>query len=443
MGAIGACDQDRIIGAALVVRELEARRFILDYAPLNLRVLVGTTSLIRHNLQTPHAPGGKWIGAGEAARLVRSYCMLLSAWDSLRGLRAGTHRLIRMAGYGLDSLHYGTLAPGLSLCPTEAHAPVAHALAKHGIVTEAHTLAAQKINEMHMGWEPAEIGSKRIASLEQAILALYPVSSVLSVALAANRMRREIFSLPDGERTPAAFLELKRLISGIPAFSSGVAWCHTSHFERLARARFGERHPAFARNFVAGRGSPGAFPLFLRIGDKVITSHFFGELYLYALLPVLHKRAFDQETARRGKAYERIVQAHFEQRGFRYIPNVKKKGLLEIDGIAVSKGIAYVVEAKCWGPQRLIDDPVYLDIVEQKVCGAIDGVQHEHSTRKTKRTGVSLPLKVEWVRENRNQFGIGPNAEVKGLLVVNTASSVIEHSGCKVMFVDDLELGCV
>ena len=296
-------------------------------------------------------------------------------------------------------------------------------------MTEAE--AVEKVEKMRKELKRVELGSKKITTLEQTISTFYRASSMLRVAFTANRMRKEIFSLPDGEDTPATFFELKRLIADIPAFDGGVTWCPARRFELYVKSRLGGRYAAFARNFVAGSGNPGAFPLFLKIGDKVFVSHFFGELHCYALLPVLHKRAFDRKSMDRGKSYERRVQAHFEGLGFRYAPNVENG--FEIDGIAVSGATAYVIEAKCWASRPMIGASAHFRHLARKIRGAINGKQER----------ASLPRKVAWVRENRAQFGIGENAAIKGLLVVNTPPPVQEYSGCRVEFLDDFEMGCL
>lgn len=439
MNAAEPYDPDSILVEAFVHRERLARDFAMHYTAIDLEAIIGTTAIIKELLQAPRSPG-RMANAYEAGCLIRSFSILLGAWDNLYSLRAGTHRMIHMTRYDLANLR-GLHPFDFPIYPSEKYDTIAGTFAKHNIMTEA--AAEQKICEERKKWTPAELGSNKITSLERTISTFYHVGSMLSMALTANRMRQETFSLPDSGGIPVTFLELKRLIADIPCSHGGVTWSHASQFERTAKGRLGDRYAAFARNFVAGRDNPRALPLFLKLGDRVYTSHFFGELYLYALLPVLHKREFDQETTRRGRAYERAVQAHFERRGFRYALNVKKKGRFEIDGIAVSKEIAYVIEAKCWSSKPLIIDPAYLGNMEQRIRGAIDGVQHERKTGKTKRAGVPLPRKVEWVRGNRKWFEIGAGIEVKGLLVVNTASPVKEHRACKVVFVDDSELGCV
>lgn len=435
MNATKLYDPDSILMEAFVYRELLARDFAMRYSAIDREAIIGTTVIVKELLQAPRSPGRR-ASAYEAGCLIRSFGILLGAWDSLYGLHAGTHRMIHMTEYDLANLR-GLHISDFPIYPTEKYAAISRTFAKHGIMTEA--AAEQKIREERRKWTPTELGSNKITSLELTVSTFYRVSNMLSVALTANRKLQEAFSLPDSGGIPVTFLELKGLIADIPSFHSGVTWSHASQFERTARRRLGDRYAAFDRNFVAGRDNPRAFPLFLKIGGKVYTSHFFGELYLYTLLLVLHRREFDQETACRGRVYERAVQAHFERRGFRYAPNVKKKGLLEIDGVAVSKEIAYVVEAKCWRPLSLINDPSYLGKMEQRIRGAIDGVQYERKTGKKKRVGVPLPLKVEWVRKNRNLFGIGTGVEVKGLLVVNTASHVTDHGGCGVEFISDFE----
>ena len=405
---------------------------------LDLQALIGATAITRMILQRPRPPAGRPAGVDEAVRLIRSFAALLAAHDGLRSLRAGTYSMILTAGCDPCSLR-SLRASDFSLCPNEGHAPVAGAFARHGIVTEAE--AARRAAEMR-ATEPARLGSKRLVSLEQAIAVFYDAGARLSAALAANRARRDIFSLPRGAGALPPFLDLKRFTGDIPAFHDGVTSCRASRFERAARGRFGARYGAFARSLVAGRGNPGAFPLYLKVGDEVLVSHFFADLFFYALLPILHRKEFDLETARRGRAYERAVQAHFERRGFKYTPNVKVKGLHEIDGIAVSEEIAYIVEAKCWSPKPLIGDPAYLANLAQKMRGAIDGVQHERSAGKTKRRGVPLPRKVEWAGRHRDLCGIGAGAEVRGLLAVNTDPPLQEYNGCEIVLVDNTEGGC-
>ena len=435
MRVAAAYDPNSILEVAFSLQELTVRNFLLRYGSLDLEDLIGATGIIKFLLQTPLPPARRQAGVVEAVRLIRSYAALLNAQDNLANLCAGTYSMIRMARYDLGNLR-GLRASDFPLYPNERHAPVTAALAKHGIMTKA--AASRKIWEMR-DLELAELGSQRLASLEQAIPLFYCGSSMLSVALGASRTRRKIFALPGGGSDSVTFLDLRRFIGGIPAFHGKVTWCDAPHFERMARDQFRDRHAAFARNFVAGRDNPGALPVFLKLGSRVYISSFFGELYCYAMLPVIHKRKFDLHTTRRGKAYERAVQDHYERRGFKYTPNVKEKGVHEIDGIAVSKDIAYVIEAKCWSSKPMISDPVYLATMERRIKDAIDGVQHECEAGKTKRRGVPLPRKVKWVSKRRRRFEIGEGTEVKGLLVVNTEPPVQEHSGCRVAFVDDFE----
>lgn len=437
MHKAAAYDPDSILDRAFALREEAARGFILHYTVLDLEALIGGTAIIRALLQDPCPPAGRPASSGEAKRLIKSFATLLGAYDGLDSLRAGTYNMIHMGRYDLNNLR-GLRASDFPLYPNEKHAPIMDTFARHGVVPKAE--AARKIREAH-SVETVKLGSGRLTSPEHAISIFYHPISMLSVALAANRHRRELFSVPSGASALPTFLELRRFIGDVPAFHDGVTRCHASHFERVAMSRFGARYAAFACNLVAGRNNPGAFPLCLKIKDEALISHFFSDLYFYTLLPILHKKEFDLEAARRGHAYERTVQVHFEQRGFRYAPNVTKKGVLEIDGIAVSEEIAYVIEAKCWVPRLLIGDPAYLGNLAQRMRGAIDGVQHERRTGKAKQRGVPLSRKVEWVREHRKQFGIGEGVEVKGLLAVNTVPPIQEYNGCEIVLVDDFEPG--
>lgn len=435
MDAIVEYDRNHVLLTAFTLRESLARRFTLSSAGLDIAGIVACTAMIREVLGCRRAFGGRRGDAGPVAEMIRDYGAVLGARDYLPYLRAGTYSMIRMARYDLSDPGRLRLRD-FPLYPNEKHRPVSGAFAKHGILTGR--AAAQKAGEARGGAKPAGLGSKRIASVASSMPALYPVCSILYAAFGTNRERQAHFALPDGAGTGIMPLDLKRLVAAVPAFDDQVACCDAPRLERLAKTRFAARSGGFARNFVASRGNPGAFPLFLEMAGRVFVSHFFGELYCYALMPVLHKREFDRETERRSLRYERtVVPAYYEQAGFAYTPNVRVKGLHEIDGIAVLRDRAYVIEAKCWSPKALLGGPDYVQNLTLKVKGAVEGLQYERGTGQAKRRGVPLPRKVEWVRQNRERLGIGDGTAVEGVLVTNTAPPMAEHMGCRIVFVDD------
>ena len=438
MGAIARYDRNHVLQIAFAIREHLAREFTLAYTPLNIAGIVACTAIIKEVLGCRRAFGDERGNAGRVVGMIGEFGAILGTRDYLHYLRAGTYNMIRMARYDPSSL--GSLSlRDFPLYPNERHYPVSEAFAAHGILTG--NAAAQRVGEMSKDWKSVELGSKKIASVGATISTFYHTSSMLFVALNTNRERQACFALPKGGSSRIPPLKLKKFIAAIPAFGEGPTCCRSPRFERRARAEFGACYGEFVRNFVASHSNPCAFPLFLEAGGEVFTSHFFGELHCYALLPVLHKREFDKETERRSRRFERtVVPRHFEQLGFEYTRNVRVKGVCEIDGIAVSSDRAYVIEAKCWSSKALLGGPYYAQNLGLKVRGAIEGRQRELNTGQIKRRGVPLPDKVDWVRRNRAKYGIKDGAPIEGVLVVNTAPPIREHMGCKVVFVNDFQI---
>lgn len=439
MDAIAGYDRSWVMQVAFALREHLAREFTLAYKPLNIAGMIACTAIIKEMLGYRRAFGTKRGDARLVAEMIRDFGAVLGTRDYLPYLRAGTYNMIHMARYDLANLSHLRLRDFL-LYPNERHRPVSEAFTMHGILTGS--AAAQKVGEMRRDWKPVKLGSKKIGSVVSTISTFYTTCSMLHVAFNVNRERQEYFALPDGAAgTHIMPLELKKFIASIPAFGTELTCYDASYFEYLTRDRFATRCKNFARNFVASLDNPGAFPMFLKMGGKVFTSHFFGELYCYALLPVLHKKEFDRETERRSLRYERtVVPEHFEKLGFEYTPNVRVKGMHEIDGIAVSGSRACVIEAKYWSSKALLGGPDYVQNLTLKVKGAIEGRQYERNARRVKRKGVPLPRKVGWVSRNRAQFGIADGAAVKGVLVTNTAPPMREYMGCRIVFVNDFQL---
>lgn len=90
---------------------------------------------------------------------------------------------------------------------------------------------------------------------------------------------------------------------------------------------------------------PKANPLFLRLENSVLISSHFAEFFTYVLHALLDKDIFDNEVEKRSRLFKsNIVKEEFEKQGFRYPPNQGVKNKMQIDGIAISNSIVYVIE---------------------------------------------------------------------------------------------------
>lgn len=210
-------------------------------------------------------------------------------------------------------------------------------------------------------------------------------------------------------------------------------------FEKQVNRYFGKRSGEINNCLILSEENPDANPLFLQAGNFILISQAFSEIFCYALHGLLDRTIFDQETERRSKIFEsKIVKEEFEKSGYRYIPNFKVRNKMEIDGIAISDSKAYVIEIKGWKSKFLIEEKSSLDNLERDVRDAIDGLHITHSTGKIKKR-VSLPNKVDWVKNNKSKFNIQNNVEIVGMLVINQEPTIHNYKNCIIKYLDDFE----
>jgi hypothetical protein len=130
---------------------------------------------------------------------------------------------------------------------------------------------------------------------------------------------------------------------------------------------------------------------------------------LHAILDI---DIFNKEVKKRSRLFEsNIVKEEYEKQGFRYLPNQGIKNKMQIDGIAISNSIVYVIEVKGWKAKDLIQDSYTREILEEEIRNAIDGLCFTRNSGNTRKK-VPLPQKVEWVKNQRKKLGISEQADI-------------------------------
>ena len=433
MGMASKYDTNDLLLHAFAHCDHQARRLILHNKPPDLMVMIACVAMIKMILNRPSTSRSRKGDDRGMSGLVEMFRAYSKERDNMAGLEAGTHSMIKMATYDLGNLR-GLHCGDFPVCPNEGYKPILETLSKHGILTEPD--AIKKINEGRSEWSPASAGSKKFTPNESGMSALSHSINTFYVWFNVNYYRARDFAVPDGNEACIQASELKKFIVKSSSRET-IARCNERDFEDSARSQFGKRYDNLARNFVMSLDNPDAFPLFLHVDDEVFITRNIGELYCDGLAAILDKREFDRLNMLLSETYEnKVVPAYFEKRGYNYQANVKKKDM-QIDGIAVSKTEAYVIEAKCWLAQKLIGGPKYYERLIAKIKGAIDGTQHELATGEIKSKYVPLQRKIEWVSKNKAEFEIDDGVPIKGMLVINTKPPIREYRECEIKFVDD------
>ena len=428
-------DRDDILRAAFGKREMIARRFLFGLEPMDIRTILGCNAVLA-------TLGAKKAGSGrrraDPARLhglVQGLGSMLFRLEKIPDLEAGTYDLHRMEKYSLSDL-VSEDSGAFPLCPNEMRVSAFGARSDLGMITQSQ--AAQRAPPPSGGDIRAALGTKKRLTVEETVRGYYHLAYTLADVFFGTPVRSKYGAPPCLGRVKIQPLRLKKFVSLFPCDMDSITVCGAGPFEALARREFGDEYLDFERDFVMSGSRPRAFPLFMTIGGRVHVSHFFGEFYSCALLTVVHRAELDRETQRRSLKHEsELVPAYFKDRGYAYYANQGVKNALQIDGIAVSSRVAYVVEAKYWNPRKFLGGAGRCGAYDDAVRGSIEGIRLDRATGKWKRRGAALADKAEWVEKNRGQYGIPDGTPIKRALVTNTYAAAREYMGCKIIHVVD------
>ncbi|MBS3923553.1 MAG: NERD domain-containing protein [Nitrosarchaeum sp.] len=425
-----------IITNAFWEREKLIRNFQEHYTVINLELLFSCNLLIRRLIKMNGFSDKEESTSEKIIKLIDTYGVFSRVEEFRQRLEAKTWSLLYMKKYDLANLNSLSLED-VHFCPNEYYDRVTQTLSKYNIMSEEK--AEEKMKVWKQDFNPSVKKFNRYLSPRETISIFYEMISMFYVAFFRNKVYFEAFGLPDFSKFNIKPILIKKIVESYPLHNNALTAAKLDEFTRLLITKLGGRYKQFFEYFVISENNPNAIPLFLQINDLIFISQSYANLYHYVLVALIHKEEFDDETKKRSKIFEsNIVKEYFEKNNYRYICDYKKKGKLQIDGIAISDSNVYVIEVKGWGSKRLIEERTSKEIIDRDIKNAVDGFHYVHKTSKNKKT-VSLPKKVNWVKEHKMEFGISENADIVGMLVINESPTLSEYNGCKIMFIDDFE----
>lgn len=432
---ISKYDRIKLLEKLFWQREQEVRKFYSEYSVIrfdNLAVYSLSIKKLFQNLQSTD----KDISEESFERMIGACKTLLKYEEYAEGLEADNHIMLKLKSYNKNNLA-GISPDDFLICETEHLMKVRKILAKYNILPEKEALA--KMQFWAKDLTPVTPGSNRSKNSQETITRFYEFISNLSTAFFKNQVYLHAFGISTTRHIEIDPFVLQRFVTAQQPNKNETTRIPFRKFLRLAKETFGEKSEQFVKTFVLSEDNIDACPLYMKMKGWIFCSQHFSELFTYPLYAISHQSLFNAETEKRSKMFEsQIVKKNFEQRGFRYLANHIVKGKMEIDGIAISPSIVYVIEVKGWKSTILVETVESRTYAERDIRNAIDGLHITHKTGQIKKK-VPLPQKVQWVAEHRKALGISEEADVQGMLVINREPAIVEYKGCIVQYLDDFD----
>jgi hypothetical protein len=289
-------------------------------------------------------------------------------------------------------------------CQTEEYQKIKKIMEKFNVMPEEK--AKKKMDAWRSQLEPIIPGSNKSNNASETVIRFFELISMWYTGLFSNKLYQLAFGLSRMKEITIKPFELKVFATSYEAKADEATKTTYADFLQQSEKSFGKDYNQVIEHFVLSEGHPEANPLFLRLEDSVLVSPHFAEFFSYVLHAILDRDIFDKEVEKRSRLFESsIVKEEFEKQGFRCLPNQGIKNKMQIDGIAISDSKVYVIEAKGWKAKDLIQDSYTREILEDEIRNAIDGLDFTRNSGKTMKK-ISLPEKVEWVRNQRKKLGI-------------------------------------
>ena len=417
-------------------REKQMRTLMKQYTSIDSDKLASTSYLIRKLFIMNKFSTEKRADSVTIKKIISDYTGIMNLKTEKIKLEAKNSNMVISARYDINHME-DILLDKIKIYHNENYGRLIQAFANNSILSEES--ARMKIQEQLQYLRHAEIGSNRTTSIRETIKRFHELIGTLYVAFLRNKVHEEAFLFP-GKNISINPIDL-RIFNGRYPTSADPTELDFQCFNNNLILIFKQRYKEVICNFVLSKDHPNAFPLFLKLGNTIILSQAFGELYCYFLHAIINKKEFDKETERLSKIFEQeIVKKYFEELGFRYFTNVGVKNKLEIDGVAISKQNVYVVEVKGWGSRKLLEEKTSREIITRDIKSAISGIRINVSHNNIKLK-PSIRKKVKWIAENRKMFEIKEETPIIGLLVINEQPTITEYSNCKIIRVSDRPFG--
>lgn len=354
-------------------------------------------------------------------------------------IKSDLEKMLYYKKYQRDCMTEQELLEGFGLFYTEEYAMLEKNYKKYNIVTEGKDGGLVKryreeIEEIKK--HPINLESY---TPEERVKEAYDIICSLYIGLLQDDVFRDSFNL---ERYKEIITDPNQFGEFVRSTFDGKKECSEAKFLRNACNIFGKDSEMLKKLLLFEESNPDVFPCFMKITidskNIVLIDHNLCTIIYFILHAIIVKKAFDEETAKRGKEFENKPGELFKKYGFKYFKNKGIKNKMEIDGIAVDDNYCFIIEVKGKMIPILFMDQKTREKLIRDGKGVVDGYEY---TGKVKREKPSLIKKIEYVKQNCKKFEIPDRNKVKfqGIVVSRFYQWILKHNGVKFMTDEELE----
>lgn len=438
--------KDRLIVWLLGEREKFSTAFFVDKPVIQLDSFLAMNVLIKRTMKEGNDLGKKEADEENTKQLIYLFSSFVRVAERYHMINEGFGVYIYEEEFEIDDLNMKTLMSNFKIFYNHEWQDILKTFSNNLIMGESEgDEYFEKYREEYEKVKNTPPDPQQL-SPEETISKLFFTFQSFFVALTKNKLFAEEFNLTQLKESNLSPEKLSKILKSFDQQTGLMSMRSKNGFMKTIKEIFrGYREQLIFKKLVFSEGNQGVFPLFVQIGDNILTSPYFMSLLSVYYYPIYHKTLFDNEIRKRGDFFEKEeVPKKFESEGFTTRPSFKdrKNATLEIDGLAWKSDTLFVIECKVWDIKSYFEHKRIHLYRERDLKGIIDG--KEYSSKKgdiVSKDKPSLPKKVDFVKENLEKLCPDHKQikKIQGIIIIKSQPPIDSYKDIKIIASDEIE----
>jgi len=438
--------KDRLIVWLLGEREKFSTAFFVDKPAIQLDSFLAMNVLIKRVMKEGNNSGEKEADEENTQQLIDLFSSFVGVAERYHIINEGFGFYIYEEEFKIDDLDMKTLMSNFKILYSSEWQDILKTFGNNLVMSGSEgDKYFEKYGEEYEKVKDIPPNPQQL-SPEETISKLFPAFQSFFVSLTKNNLFAEQFDLTKLKESNLSPEKLLEILKSFDQQTGLMSMRSKNNFMKTIKKIFrGYREQVIFKKLVFSESNQGIFPLFVQIGDNILTSPYFMRLLSVYYYPIYYKTLFDNEIRKRGNIFEnREVPKKFESNGFTTCPPFKdkKNATLEIDGLAWKGDTLFVIECKVWDIKSYFEHKRIHLYRERDLGGIVDGKEYSNKNGSiVSKDKPSLPKKVNFVKENLEKFCPDHKQikKIQGIIVIKSQPPIGSYKGIKIMSSEEIE----